>query len=233
MNTTQNTKKSLVNRLYRVVRMNLSNPWPALIIPMIILSILILATLVFGGIFGGGLDGEVYFSAEFFFMTVLLVVANQSINHHFPLALSYGVTRRDFYFGSLVTFILLALLYSVISLLLGLIPGPRALIEFGQTGWPQFVLTFWALLISQLLGAAITTIYLRWKRVGMVTFFILLGVAILAAPLLISRFELWDTLQRTFGADLGYLNSNLVGLGWSFGLALVGFLIIRKAVPKR
>lgn len=233
MSTTQNTRKSLVNRVYRVVKMNLTNPWPALIIPILILSILVLAAVVLGGIFGGGLDGEVYFSPEFFFMTVLLVVANQAINHHYPLALSYGLTRRDFYLGSVVTFILLALLYSVISLLLGLIPGPRALIEFGQPGWPQFVLTFWALLISQLLGAAITTIYLRWKRVGMVTFFILLGVAIVAAPILLSRYDLWDPLQRALGADLGDLNSNLIGLGWALALALAGYLIIRRAVPNR
>ena len=225
--------KPLVSRLFTVVRMILSNPWPALITPSIILSVLLISAYTFYWIFGGGLDGQVYFSPEFFFMVVLLVIANQTINQHFSLALSYGITRRDFYLGSLVGFVLLAIGYSLLSSVLGLLADPNFLIGFGEPGFSEFALVFWALLISQLIGASITTLYLRWRKVGMSIFFVTLGVILVAAPILLSRYELWDDIERWVAADLGDVTGNLIGLGWTLLLALIGYLLIRRARPSK
>ena len=225
--------KPLVSRLFTVVRMNLSNPWPALITPSIILSVLLISAYSFYWIFGGGLDGQVYFSPEFFFMVVLLVIANQTINQHFSLALSYGITRRDFYLGSLVGFVILAVGYSLLSLALGLLADPNFLIGFGEPGLSEFALVFWALLISQLIGASITTLYLRWRKVGMSIFFVTLGVILVAAPILLSRYELWDDIERWVAADLGDVTGNLIGLGWTLLLALIGYLLISRARPSK
>ena len=225
--------KPLVSRLFTVVRMNLSNPWPALITPSIILSVLLISAYTFYWIFGGGLDGQVYFSPEFFFMVVLLVIANQTINQHFSLALSYGITRRDFYLGSLVGFVLLAIGYSLLSSVLGLLADPNFLIGFGEPGFSEFDLVFWALLISQLIGASITTLYLRWRKVGMSIFFVTLGVILVAAPILLSRYELWDDIERWVAADLGDVTGNLIGLGWTLLLALIGYLLISRARPSK
>ena len=225
--------KPLVSRLFTVVRMNLSNPWPALITPSIILSVLLISAYTFYWIFGGGLDGQVYFSPEFFFMVVLLVIANQTINQHFALALSYGITRRDFYLGSLVGFVLLAIGYSLLSSVLGLLADPNFLIGFGEPGFSEFALVFWALLISQLIGASITTLYLRWRKVGMSIFFVTLGVILVAAPILLSRFELWDDIERWVAADLGDVTGNLIGLGWTLLLALIGYVLISRARPSK
>lgn len=225
--------RPLVSRLFTVVKMNLSNPWPALITPSIILSVLLISAYSLYWIFGGGLDGQVYFSPEFFFMVVLLVVANQTINHHFSLALSYGITRRDFYLGSLLGFVLLAIGYSLLSSALGLLAGPNILIEFGQPGFSEFALVFWALLISQLIGASITTIYLRWGKIGMSIFFVVLAVVLVGAPILLSRYELWDDIERLTGADVGDLYGNLIGLGWTLLLALIGYLLISRARPNK
>ena len=225
--------KPLVSRLFTVVRMNLSNPWPALITPSIILSVLLISAYTFYWIFGGGLDGQVYFSPEFFFMVVLLVIANQTINQHFSLALSYGITRRDFYLGSLVGFVILAVGYSLLSSVLGLLADPNFLIGFGEPGFSEFALVFWALLISQLIGASITTLYLRWRKVGMSIFFVTLGVILVAAPILLSRYELWDDIERWVAADLGDVTGNLIGLGWTLLLALIGYVLISRARPSK
>ena len=225
--------KPLVSRLFTVVRMNLSNPWPALITPSIILSVLLISAYTFYWIFGGGLDGQVYFSPEFFFMVVLLVIANQTINQHFSLALSYGITRRDFYLGSLMGFVILAVGYSLLSSVLGLLADPNFLIGFGEPGFSEFALVFWALLISQLIGASITTLYLRWRKVGMSIFFVTLGVILVAAPILLSRYELWDDIERWVAADLGDVTGNLIGLGWTLLLALIGYVLISRARPSK
>ena len=225
--------KPIVSRLFTVVKMNLSNPWPVLITPSIILSVLLISAYSFYLIFGGGLDGQVYFSPEFFFMVVLLVIANQTINQHFSLAQSYGITRRDFYLGSLVGFVLLAIGYSLLSSALGMLADPNFLIGFGEPGFSEFALVFWALLISQLIGASITTLYLRWRKVGMSIFFVTLGVILVAATILLSRYELWGDIERWVTADLGDMTGNLIGLGWATLLALIGYLLISRARPSK
>jgi hypothetical protein len=223
--------KPLVSRLFTVVKMNLSNPWPALITPSIILSVVVISAYSLYLIFGGGLDGQIYFSPEFFFMIVLLVIANQTINQHFSLALSYGITRRDFYLGSLMGFVLLAIGYSLLSSVLGLLADPNFLIGFGEPGFSQFALVFWALLISQLIGASITTLYLRWGKVGMSIFFVTLGLIVVSTPIVLARYELSDEIERLIGADVGGLYGNLIGLGWTLLLALIGYLLIFRARP--
>lgn len=223
--------KPLVSRLFAVVKMNLSNPWPALITPSIILSVVLISAYSLYLIFGGGLDGQVYFSPEFFFMIMLLVIANQTINQHFSLALSYGITRRDFYLGSLMGFVLLAIGYSLLSSVLGLLADPNFLIGFGEPGFSQFALVFWALLISQLIGASITTLYLRWGKVGMSIFFVTLGLIVVSTPIVLARYELSDEIERLIGADVGDLYGNLIGLGWTLLLALIGYLLIFRARP--
>lgn len=223
--------KPLVSRLFAVVKMNLSNPWPALITPSIILSVVLISAYSLYLIFGGGLDGQVYFSPEIFFIIVLLVTANQTINQHFSLALSYGTTRRDFYLGSLMGFVLLAIGYSLLSSVLGLLADPNFLIGFGEPGFSQFALVFWALLISQLIGASITTLYLRWGKVGMSIFFVTLGLIVVSTPIVLARYELSDEIERLIGADVGDLYGNLIGLGWTLLLALIGYLLIFRARP--
>lgn len=223
--------KPLVSRLFAVVKMNLSNPWPALITPSIILSVVLISAYSLYLIFGGGLDGQVYFEPEFFFMIVLLVIANQTINQHFSLALSYGITRRDFYLGSLMGFVLLAIGYSLLSSVLGLLADPNFLIGSGEPGFSQFALAFWALLISQLIGASITTLYLRWGKVGMSIFFVTLGLIVVSTPIVLARYELSDEIERLIGADVGDLYGNLIGLGWTLLLALIGYLLIFRARP--
>ena len=225
--------KPLFSRLFTVVKMSLSNPWPALITPSIIVSVLLISAYTLHWIFGGGLDGQVYFSPQFFFMVYLLIIANQTINQHFSLALSYGITRRDFYLGSLMGFVILAAGYSLLSLALGLLADPNFLFGFAEPGFSGFALVFWALLISQLIGASITTLYLRWRKVGMSTFFVTLGLVLVAAPIVLSRYELWDEIELLAGADVGDLTGSLIGLGWTILLALIGYLLISRARPSR
>lgn len=223
--------KPLVSRLFTVVKMSLSNSWPALITPLIIVSILLISAYTLRWISGGGMDGQVYFSPQFFFMVYLLIIANQTIIQHFSLALSYGVTRRDFYLGSLVGFVLLAAGYSLLSLALGLLADPNLLFGFAEPGFGEFALVFWALLISQLIGASITTLYLRWGKVGMSIFFITLGLTLVSTPIVLARYELLAEIERLVGADVGDLYGNLIGLGWTLLLALIGYLLIFRARP--
>lgn len=234
MNTeTSVTKKSLVSRLMKVIKMNFSNPWLSLTVPLMALLVILGLAFLANLIFQGGSDGQVYFSPEFFLVIMLLVIANQTINQNFSLALSYGISRRDFYLGSLIGFVLLAGFYALVTSLMGLLAQPNFLIGVGDPIFDAFGLVFWALLISQLVGASLTTLYLRWRKVGMSVFFISLGVIVVAAPFVITGLGLWDDLGAMLGADVGHLWGQLGAAAFSLTLAVIGYFLIHRASPDK
>lgn len=225
--------RSIVARLTKVIKMNFSNPWHALLGPSIALVIILAAAYLSYFIFGGGADGQVYVSPEFFLIIMLLILANQTINQHFSLALSYGISRKDFYLGSLLGFAFLAAVFALFASLLELLAQPNFFIGLGGQGIAGFGLVFWALLISQLIGTSITTLYLRYRKVGMSIFFISLGVIIVAAPFVATSLNLWDDIEALFIADLGGFATHLGAAGFSILLAVIGYLLIRRARPNK
>jgi Na+/phosphate symporter len=80
-------------------------------------------------------------------------------------------------------------------------------------------------------GAAVATLYQRWKSNGIVTFFVGLGLVMVGAAWLITVAAKWSDVGAFF------VRYQVVGTAsWSLVLtalaAVFGFLVLRRATPK-
>ena len=160
-----------------MVRLHFANPWTAVIVPW----------LIFGSIFA--LNWAIWFivwvsmapadradmgeglqwnGAVFYFFVYMLVVAVQAMNATFSYALGMGATRREFYLGSLLTFLGLSILGGL-WVPLSIMPGWMGdvaqavpsywLNRLGQMGAgatgdlvpPMLVLAAWSLVLGALI----------------------------------------------------------------------------------
>ena len=112
-----------VGRILTIVRLHLANPYTTIVLPWIILGVILLLNLAIWGLIaiaaGPGKDainaraGFSYSGSSFYIGVYMLIVAVQAISITFPFALSYGSTRRDYWLGSSVTFVLLSAMYAI------------------------------------------------------------------------------------------------------------------------
>ena len=225
-------KAPLPQRMLKVLRLNFANLFAAATRPLAILTVMLAVTFALDAInvaFSSN-NGEIYFSPELFLAIYLFVIANQTIHQNFPMAMSFGISRRDFYLGTLLGFAIQAVWYSVVTLLIGGLRGSLVLFGFSPvTEVSDFLGLIWVFMAVQLLSGSITTVYLRWGRVGMVTFFTLVALAFIATPIAISYLELWDSFARLAGVDLREIDAFIASTLTGGLIALFGYLFIRKA----
>lgn len=244
------TPLTLTRRLRNVVRLQFANPWPMLILPWLIMM----------GIFGinyaiwqiissaaggrGQLEPEAFENngGMVFIFIYMMVVAVQAMNLTFRFALGMSVTRRDYYLGSSVFFVMLSFIYGVgIALLAGLerITGGWGLgaaffaptflqaVPLWQVGYIFVVL----LLFFFFVGAAVATMHVRWRANGLVAFFA--GLALLLVGLA------WlATVTKSWGRVGAFFTENTVAgiVSWtllaSAAFGVVGHLLLRRATPR-
>lgn len=232
-----------MTRIWNVVRLHLVNRWTYVVLPWIILGTAFAMTLAIWmilrsvGVTGIGVASGAVGSIFIY----LMVAAIMSINLTFPFALGFSVTRRDFYLGTALTFALIGAANAVVLTAL-------AAIEVASGGWwlngtiftvlgpDASPLAYWFLFFTLQLfccfvGAAIATIYMRWRVNGMVLFWVLGGVALVGGFALITYTNSWTAI----GAWM--TESGAIGLAaWSLVptilAGLAGFAVLSKATTK-
>jgi hypothetical protein len=236
-------------RIGKVVKLNLVNPWTTITLPWIILGIVFGLNLAIWGIIvyaagpnaGNVTEGLQYSGASSWIFVYMTIVAAQAINLTFPFAQGYGVTRRDFWLGTTVSFLLLAAMYTIGMTILSVLEEATSgwglsgrmftAIYFGDVWYERMFIFFALFAFFFFLGAAIATVYLRWKATGITMFFAALGLLIVAGLALITFTESWVAVGEFF------VNAGLVGsFAWSFVITAIawvaGFLILQRATPK-
>ncbi len=237
-------------RLINVVRLHFTNPYTVLLLPTIILVGILAVNIAIWIIINisagpGGMvkaeKGLEYSGAGFYPFVYFLVVAVQAINITFSIALGYGATRRDYYLGTAVTFVLLAAAFALVMTIFGLIEQATGgwglgghmftAIYFGSSWWMRLLVFFFGLLFCLFLGSGFAAVWVRWKVNGMVTLFAVVAVVILATIALITFSGWW----ADFGE--GVLNAGPVGFtAWllipAAVSAIAGFFILRRATPR-
>lgn len=237
-------------RIVNVMRMHVANPFPTLILPWLItfvifglnMAIVLMVTRAAGGIDNLEADAFQYNGGITWIAVFMLVTAVQAMNLTFRFALGFSVTRRDFYLGSALYFVLLSVIYATgITVLAG--------VERATDGWGMHAAFFapWGLVDQPLgtlwvvyalvllffffLGAAVATVWVRWKAYGMYAFFLGLALLVVGALWLITTTESW-------GAVFDYLaaHSLLQLVAWTLpatiASAVVGYLFLRRATPR-
>jgi hypothetical protein len=246
----QNLKGHPMSRVWNVVRLHLTNTWVVLVTPAIILGIIFMVNFAVWMIINRAagadapeaIEGTQYSGAALFIFVYMMVVAVQAITVTFPFALGYGVTRRDYYLGTSLLFVLLALVWSVILAAL-------ALIEDATNGWglgghmftsiflgsggvlPRLWIPFVGLLFFFFIGAAVATIYMRWRMNGMIVFWTAAVFGVVGLVAIATYTNSWPAVGDWFAENgvVGVVTWSLVPTAIA---AVTGFFVLRRATAK-
>jgi hypothetical protein len=250
--TTIQAPASPAQRILNIVRLQFANPWTTLILPWLIFGAIFVGNLAIWWIILSNLspgvdraeaaEGLQFSGGGFYVFVYMMVVAVQSISITFPFALGYGVTRRDYYLGASLTFVILSAVYAVGLTILSVIEeathgwglGGRMFtsIYFGDGGWPSRLFIFFAaFLLFFFVGAAVATVWVRWKANGITAFFIALGVLVIGGAALLTATDSWGMVGDFF-AGAGFVGSFAWSLVITVIAGVVGFLVLRRATPK-
>ena len=237
-------------RIWNVVRLHVANPVPTLITPWLItlaifainMAIFLMVVQAAGGVDQLEPDAFQYNGGITWIVVFMMVVAVQAMNLTFPFALGFAVTRRDFYLGSVVYFVMLSLLYATgITVLAGI---ERATDGWGVSGaffapWGlenEPIGTVWflylmAMLLFFFLGAAVATVWVRWHAYGLYTFFIGLAFLVVGGGWVVTATDSWPRVGEFF------TSTSIVGLAlWTLPITVasgfVGFLVLGRATRR-
>jgi hypothetical protein len=183
-----------------------------------------------------------YTGSIFYIYVYAVIIGVQAISRTFPFSLGFGVTRRDFYLGSVLAFVFLSVIFSVVMTVLSAIEdltngwglGGHMLnpVYFHAGPWGlRFLLYFVVFLFVFFTGSCVASVYVRWKSTGLIAFFAVLVVILLAAAVIITLTDGWGATGAWF-ARSGSLGVALWSLIPSALAAVAGFFLLRRATPK-
>ncbi len=249
--TTAGSAPGAFGRILSVTRLHLTNRFPILVLPLMILGFIFLVNyliwwLIFSvaGVEGSqdASDGIQFSGASMFIFVYMLVVAVQAVNLTFAFAQGYSVTRRDFYLGSCLVFVLLSVYYAAIMTVMALLEratngwgfgGAMFDVIYFKTANPllQFVLFLLLFLFFFFIGAAISSVYVRWRSNGMLVFFAALTLILVGLVALVTFTANWPAVGAWFVSNgaLGVATWSLVPTALA---AITGFFLLRRATPR-
>jgi len=245
---TRSETGSRAREIWRIVRLHAVNPSVFFGIPWLILggawavSVVIALIISSAGTSPDDLDGMRNSWAVLSPQWYLVAVGVQAVGMTLSFALGFGATRRDFWLGTSVMFVLVAVMFAVsIATLVqveiateGWWVGAHMFdaLWYGQNGW---VVDFYTTLALQLfvlfVGASVTTVYLRWRMRGMMTLLfgsILVGLVLVAA---LTWSNAWPAVFQWFGS-IGVVGAFSIVLGLALVCAIGGYLVVRRATPR-
>ncbi|MGL3805983.1 hypothetical protein ACSYDW_07775 [Paeniglutamicibacter sp. R2-26] len=229
-----------MSRIVNVVRMQLINKWTFLGIPMVILVASTSFTFAIWYLVTRNSSEAVLFSGSGqAVMWYFLALGIQSLTLTFPFSQAMSVSRRSFYLGTLGLFAVIALSYSVLYYVLGLIE--KATGGWGMNGqlfaldWiaqnnaaVQILFYFVAMVLLFMIGFWCATVYLRWKATGMLIVGLGAAVLLLALIAMLTLNDWWIPLGTWLGS-LSALGVSLMMGAVCVLLAGGSYVTLRKA----
>ena len=236
-------------RIWNVVKLQFANRWNMIAQPWIVIGgIFVLDFLIWfiintssnhdvsstGSQYGAGVT--------YYIFIYMLVIAVQAINLTFPFALGYSVTRRDYYLGTCVAFLIESAIFTAGYVILSYIESWMNgwgyqmhffhLADFGSGPlWERLFTIFALFLFCFFVGTVFATMYVRWKMNGIIVLGGALGIVIVGAVALFTFTHEWEAVGRWF------VSAGFTGVvAWSLVITVLaavgGFLILRKATPR-
>jgi hypothetical protein len=245
---TQRTEvRSRAHEIWRTVRLHSVTPSVFFGIPWLILGgawavTMIVAIILRGAGVPDDVDGFRYSWAVLSPQWYLVVVGVQAIAYTCSFALGFGATRRDFWLGTSLMFVLVSI--EMAAAIATLVQVEKATdgwwigagmfdaLWYGQQGWlVDFYTTFALQLLVLFIGASVTTVYLRWRMRGML---ILFSSAVALVLVLVAGFTFTESWTAAFDwfASIGIVGIFTVVLAKALGWAVVGYFVIRRATPR-
>lgn len=241
--------RSRIQEIWRIVRLHAVTPSVFFGIPWLILGGALLIMIVIGLITSGAgadqtevMGGMRYSWAVLSPQWYLIVVGVQAVSYTFPFALGFGATRRDYWIGTGIMFVLASILFAVAIATLLLIERATggwgigagmfdALWYVGADWLTAFYTTFALQLLVLFIGAGVTTVFMRWRMKGMMIV-LFGGVAVILAIIAVLTFsESWESLGQWL-SSIGVVGVFTLVLVKALAWAVAGFLVIRRATPR-
>ncbi|MBM7506161.1 hypothetical protein ACFPER_03515 [Agromyces aurantiacus] len=243
----QSVSRVRPNEIWRIVRLHTVNPSIFFGVPAMVLGGAWAITMVIALILNGAgvpmeNTGFQYSWAVLSPQWYLVVVGVQAVSYTFPFALGFGATRRDYWLGTSLMFVLASVLYSVVVATLLMIERATggwgigagmfdALWYVGADWFTAFYTTFALQLLVLFIGAGVTTVFMRWRMKGMLTLAFGGMALILAIIALLTFTESWGRIGAWL-ASVGLVGGFTVLLAVASAWAVAGFLVIRRATPR-
>jgi hypothetical protein len=240
--------RARAQEIWRIVRLHAVNPSVFFGIPWLILggawavTILIAIISSSAGASADGLEGMRYSWAVLAPQWYLVAVGVQAIGLTLSFALGFGATRRDFWLGTSLMFVLVSIMFAVsIATLVQLEIATNGwwlgahmfdALWYGQTNWlVDFYSAFALQLLVLFIGASVTTVFLRWRMRGMMILMFGAIIIVLALVAALTWSNAWPALFEWFGG-LGVGGAFSIVLGLAAVCAVGGYLVLRRATPR-
>jgi hypothetical protein len=241
-----------LRRIGAVTRLHFVNRFQIVYLPLIVLGAIFLVNLAIWWIIVESTGGNNsanrtsthlgYSGAVSYIYVYGIVIAVQAISRTFPFSLGFGVTRRDFYLGSTLAFVILSFGFASVLTVMSVLElatngwglGGRmfAPLFFTNSFWLlRFVMYFCAFLFLLFIGTAGAAFFVRWRATGLTAFFGIIAVLLLAAVAYFTLAHQWPALGTWF------VRSGAVGVCvWllvpTAVAGVAGFFVLRRATPK-
>jgi hypothetical protein len=240
------------SRAIAVTRLHFVNVWGVFGLPAIIMAAILITNIgIWAIIYGTATSDEAragisaglqYSGAGAFIFVYMSIAAIQSTAVTFPYALGFGVTRRAYFAGSSLAFLILTVVFSLALTVLGLVEQATggwgfgghmftALYFGGDDSLLRTLMYFSYLLFFFFAGSMFGAIFVRWKGTGITFTFIVLGFVTIGILALLGLVVGWDRTNAAFDAlgDAGRICLIFVP---TVVAALVSYLVIRRATPR-
>lgn len=239
--------RPLAHRVWNVARLHVANPWATTGVPWLVyiavfalnLAIWHIVATAAGGRANLDPDAFAYNGGTTWFLFYFVVIAVQAINLTFHFALGLGVTRRDYFLGTIGHFAALAASFAVVVPLLAELEkstdgwgvGGRFFAPGGTYTWPAWQLGY-AIFVTGMgmlmAGWFAGTVWVRWRAAGLYTMLALIGVALVGGAWLATVTEAWGDIGEFLAAQgvIGLVNWSLLT---TTVVALASYLVLRRA----
>jgi hypothetical protein len=237
-------------RIFAVTRLHFVNRFGMIWLPLIVLGGIFLVNLAIWWIItiSTGDNNRAnhvhlgYSGAVSYIYVYGIIIAVQAISRTFPFSLGFGVTRRDFYLGSALAFVVLSLGFAVVLTIMSVIEiatggwgvGGRMFAPeyFTNDSWVlRFVMYFLLFLFLFFIGFAGAAFFVRWRATGLTGFFGIITVILLAAIAYFTLGHHWPAVGQWF-VSAGPIGVTLWTLIPTIVFGIAGFFVLRRATPK-
>lgn len=240
------------NRILAVMKLHFVNPSTTIVVPWLILGFIFAVNLAIWAILYNTVtsaadradvqQGLSYSGASFYIFVYMGVVALQAINLTFPFSQGYGVTRRDFYLGTSIAFVLLSAGYAAGFALLSAIEEATGgwgfgghmftSVYFGTGPWlARFGLLFVIFVFFLFGGMMFATVYVRWKAHGVIALCAAITLYLVAVAAVVSFTGSWPSVGDWF-VSTGVNGVILWSLVPTAIAAVASYLVLRGATPR-
>ncbi|QAY72844.1 hypothetical protein ET445_05280 [Agromyces protaetiae] len=241
--------RSRFGGVWRIVRLLAVKPSVFFGVPWLILAGALVVSLAIALIIQGAgapaaetIKGARYSWAVLSPQWYLVAVGVQAVGLTFSFALGFSSTRRDFWLGMSLMFVLVAAeMAAAIATLVQIEKATNGwfigagmfnALWYGQNGWLfDFFSSFALQLFVLFVGAAATTIFMRWRMKGMLTLTAVAIVGVLGTVAALTFSGSWPAVFSWF-ATIGLWGVFTLLLGLAVVFAVLGYIVIRRATPR-